>query len=344
MFLFLQMTRSVTNLGWPIMLQCRWRSVDAASTHQICNMSTGECYESSLQLKKRQEHLCQADTVKFCADEQAEVSLEEEIDLRSQEASKSFGSSSASGYFIKDKCSTFSREISSPSSFLSHADRVDMHAVEPSLLPGPEASHSGSADFSHYDNASEETQLEVSLSCIPDHGVEPPLPSLCVIEPLLSSESGQRFELGHLQVGEHMFSSDLFSRDDDPEVNHLVHNTTNGLGFFARPSDAPSSFCPIWNSPSSAKSWSSWLVQRMARLWFGPSGKFYVLRNNLNLLTLKGGVFDPSRRFGKMEREPSSSGTASPSLRVNPRYKGKSPKPFHASAAAAAASKPSRSK
>ena len=142
-----------------------------------------------------------------------------------------------------------------------------------------------------------------------------------------------------------MFSSDSSSRNDDPVVNHSVYNTsTDGLGFFARPSDTLSLPCSIWNSSSSAKSWSSWLVHRIARLWNGPAGQFYVLRNRRNLLTLKGGV-DPSRRFGgRREREPSSSGSASPSPRVNPRYKGKSPKPFHASAAAAAASKPSRSK
>ena len=65
MLLFLKMTRSETNLGWPIILQCRWQSVDTTSTHPICNMANEECYESSLQLIKRQEHLGQADTVKF---------------------------------------------------------------------------------------------------------------------------------------------------------------------------------------------------------------------------------------------------------------------------------------
>jgi hypothetical protein len=154
---------------------------------------------------------------------------------------------------------------------------------------------------------------------------------------LLSSKSGQRFE--------HTFSSDPSSRNDDPVVNHSGFITsTDGHGFFARPSDTLSLPCSIWNSSSSAKSWSSWLVHRIARLWNGPAGQFYILRNRRNLLTLKGGV-DPSRRFGgRREREQSFSGSASPSPRVNPRYKGKSPKPFHASAAAAAASKPSRSK
>jgi hypothetical protein len=60
------------------------------------------CLESSSQLMKRLEPLCQTDTVK--------LAFEEVIDLRSQEASKSFGSS-ASGSLSKDKCSSFSCEI-----------------------------------------------------------------------------------------------------------------------------------------------------------------------------------------------------------------------------------------
>jgi hypothetical protein len=119
------------------------------------------------------------------------------------------------------------------------------------------------------------------------------------------------------------YSADLFNRDNDPEINHSVHDTvTNGLGFFDRISDAPASLYPIWNSPFSAKSWSTWLIQGLARFWYGPSGTFYVLRNTPNSLTLKEGVFDPIRRFGQREREPSSSSTASPAPRVNPRYKG----------------------
>ena len=239
------------------------------------------------------------------------LAFEDVIDLRSQ-----------------DKCSIFACEIRAPLSSLPFAERVNMHAVEPLLPPGPEVSRSELVDLSHGGNALEVTQSAVSISRIPEHGVEPLLP-LSTIEPLLSLESGQRFELGHSQVGDHMFSSDSSSRNDDPVVNHSVYNTsTDGHGFFARPSDTLSLPCSIWNSSSSAESWSSWLVHRIARLWNGPAGQFYVLRNRRNLFTLKGGV-DPSRRFGgRREREPSSSGSASPSPRVNPRYKGTNPSLF----------------
>ena len=140
MFLLLKLARSVTNLGWPIILQCRWRSDDSSSTHQIPNMSTEENQESSLQLKKCRELLRQAVSVKFRSHDQPESTLEDGIESRSHEACKSL-SSSAPDLVIQDKRSTFSGEISSLPSSLSHDGRIDKHAVEPLLPPGLEAAH-----------------------------------------------------------------------------------------------------------------------------------------------------------------------------------------------------------
>jgi hypothetical protein len=80
----------------------------------------GSCYELSSQRTKFQEPLCPADAVKFCTDGQVGVSSEEDIELRSPEA-------------------TFSRDSISLPSFLSYDGRTDIHAVEPSLPPGTEA-------------------------------------------------------------------------------------------------------------------------------------------------------------------------------------------------------------
>jgi hypothetical protein len=132
MFLPLKLARSITNLGWPIISQCRWRSDESSSTHQISNMSTETCQESSL-LKKRQDPLRQADLAKFCLDDQAEAYL-----------------------FTKDKRSTFPL-------FSPLVERIGMHAVEPSLPPGLEASHLGSC----YELSPQRTKVQEPL-CIAD--------------------------------------------------------------------------------------------------------------------------------------------------------------------------------